>query len=53
MSNYLYAIVDKKNGYIIDVAYSRDSARSIKRMYEAEYAGKYIINQMAVSKRVR
>lgn len=53
MSNYLYAIIDKKNGYIIDVAYSRDNAREVKRMYEAEYAGKYIINQMAVNKKVR
>lgn len=53
MTNFVYAIVSKTNGYIVDVAFSRDSARQLKKDLEQEYTGKFHIHQMAKSKRVR
>jgi len=53
MTNFVYAIVSKTNGYIVDVAFSRDSARQLKKDLEQEYTGKFHIHQMAKTKRVR
>lgn len=53
MLKYTYAICTKKDNIPVALCYNRREARNLKRMYEAEYAGKYIINQMAVNKRVR
>lgn len=53
MTNFVYTIVSKTNGYIVDVAFSRDSARQLKKDLEQEYTGKFHIHQMAKTKRVR
>jgi len=53
MTNFVYAIVSKTNGYIVDVAFSRDSARQLKKDLEQEYTGKFYIHQMSKTKRVR
>ena len=54
MSKFVYTVCNKTNGRILDITFTRSDARAVKNELEFEYpTSKFIINQMAINKRVR